>query len=333
MLERLFAEADEADPYRQFADSRAGAIRSRSVSPRTVRSRPARRLASRKCWGRLPVRTIRSAQWKAAQRSMPRTTFLAGATVIDEGARLTAASASRWKECDPDQGRRNQARAAAATAGACILVALVYCDALRDASVRRDPFGETHPPHVAPVEGAEAPPIRWGHADPRERGPIIGSTSTRSQRNVIGTHSGSYASSRSPSRRALLRGHKPDLTNTMPTDPLGPFRRGATPTRSCRWIPLARWSPMYSATPLRRAHDIRPTIAMTEAHIDMPEVHRAIAAAGRLKADGKILLANGSAGRPRRRSSRSGGCRGCQAVPLRRRTCGARCSRKRRHVS
>ena len=44
-----------------------------------------------------------------------------------------------------------------------------------------------------PVEGGHgALPIRWGRADPRERGPIVGSTFTRSQRNVIGTHSGSY---------------------------------------------------------------------------------------------------------------------------------------------
>ena len=41
-----------------------------------------------------------------------------------------------------------------------------------------------------------------------------------------------------------------------------------------------------------QGYDIRPTIAMTKAHIDMPEVHRAIAA-GRLKADGRVLLANG----------------------------------------
>ena len=45
-----------------------------------------------------------------------------------------------------------------------------------------------------PVEGGHgALPIRWGRADPRERGPIVGSTFTRSQRNVIGTHSGSYS--------------------------------------------------------------------------------------------------------------------------------------------
>ena len=41
-------------------------------------------------------------------------------------------------------------------------------------------------------------------------------------------------------------------------------------------------------------YDIRPTIAVTRAHIDMPEVRGAMAA-GRLAADGRVLLANGSA--------------------------------------
>ena len=41
-------------------------------------------------------------------------------------------------------------------------------------------------------------------------------------------------------------------------------------------------------------YDIRPTIAVTKAHIDLPEIREAIAA-GRLAADGKFLLANGSA--------------------------------------
>ena len=38
--------------------------------------------------------------------------------------------------------------------------------------------------------------------------------------------------------------------------------------------------------------DIRPTIAVTKAHIDLPECREAVAT-GRLKADGKILLPSG----------------------------------------
>lgn len=41
-----------------------------------------------------------------------------------------------------------------------------------------------------------------------------------------------------------------------------------------------------------KGFDIRPTIAVTKAHIDLPETREAIAA-GRLKPDGKILLPTG----------------------------------------
>jgi GTP cyclohydrolase II len=148
-----------------------------------------------------------------------------------------------------------------------------------------------------PVEGAGGTlPIRWGHADPRERGPIIGSTSTRSQRNVIGTHSGSYGVYRAlaVAAGALLRAHKPDLTNTMPTDPLGPFPSWGDPDKIVSLDPFGAVVADVFRDAIAQGYDIRPTIAMTKAHIDMPEVHRAIAA-GRLQADGKILLANGSA--------------------------------------
>ena len=35
-------------------------------------------------------------------------------------------------------------------------------------------------------------PIQWAAATPAERGPVVGTTTKRSHRNVIGTHSGSY---------------------------------------------------------------------------------------------------------------------------------------------
>lgn len=148
-----------------------------------------------------------------------------------------------------------------------------------------------------PVEGAQgALPIRWGCADPRERGPIVGSTSTRSQRNVIGTHSGSYGVYRAlaVAAGALLRGHKPDLTNTMPTDPMGPFPSWGDPYRIVSMDPFGAVVADVFHDAIAQGYDIRPTIAVTKAHIDMPEVHQAMAA-GRLKADGRILLANASA--------------------------------------
>ena len=139
-------------------------------------------------------------------------------------------------------------------------------------------------------------PIHWGKADPRERGPIVGSTTNRSQRNVIGTHSGSYGVYRAlaVAAGALLRGHKPDLTNTMPTDPLGPYEAWGDPDKIVSMDPFGAIVADVFRDAIAAGYDIRPTIAVTKAHIDMPEVHDAIAA-GRLEADGRILLANGSA--------------------------------------
>src|SRR3990167_3113840 len=41
--------------------------------------------------------------------------------------------------------------------------------------------------------GLGALPIVWGAASARERGPVVGTTLNVSNRNVIGTHSGSYS--------------------------------------------------------------------------------------------------------------------------------------------
>ena len=55
----------------------------------------------------------------------------------------------------------------------------------------------TGPRHIRltshPGQGAGgAPAIEWGAADPLQRGPVVGTTTRRAHRNVVGTHSGSY---------------------------------------------------------------------------------------------------------------------------------------------
>ena len=148
-----------------------------------------------------------------------------------------------------------------------------------------------------PIEGAAgAPPIHWGAADPAVRGPIVGTTTDRSQRNVIGTHSGSYGVYRAlaVAAKSLTRGHRPDLTNTAPTDPIGPHPQWSDPDRIVSMDPWgAVVADVYKAF-LADGYDIRPTIAVTKAHIDLPEIRDAVAA-HRLTADGNVLLANGSA--------------------------------------
>jgi len=151
----------------------------------------------------------------------------------------------------------------------------------------------SHHPHEGAVGAA---PIHWGAADPLVRGPIVGTTTERSRRNVIGTHSGSYGVYRAlaVAAKSLTRGHRPDLTNTSPTDAIGPYPQWSEPDRI---VSLDPWGAVVAdvyKTFLAKGDDIRPTIAVTKAHIELPEVHDAIAA-GRLVQDGRVLLANGAA--------------------------------------
>ncbi len=140
------------------------------------------------------------------------------------------------------------------------------------------------------------PPLRWGAPTPLERGPVIGTTTTRGHRNVIGTHSGSYGVYRALAiaAGALARGHRADLTNTAPTDPIGPYPQWFDPERIVSIDPFGAVVADVFADALAHGYDIRPTIAITHAHIDLPEVHDAIRA-GRLRPDGAVLKANGAA--------------------------------------
>lgn len=81
--------------------------------------------------------------------------------------------------------------------------------------------------------GAAAPPIAWGAPTAAERGPIVGTSSDRARRNLIGTHSGSYGVYRALAVAAgnLPKDHRADLTDTAPTAGIaaGYFTDGTVP--------------------------------------------------------------------------------------------------------
>jgi GTP cyclohydrolase II len=141
-----------------------------------------------------------------------------------------------------------------------------------------------------------APPLRWGAATAPERGPVVGTTTSRSQRNVIGTHSGSYGVYRALAVAAgsLVKGHRADLTNTSPTDLIGPYPQWGDADKMVSIDPWGASVAEVFADFIALGYDIRPTIAVTKAHIHLPEVRQAIAFQ-RLAADGKVLLDDGSA--------------------------------------
>ena len=148
----------------------------------------------------------------------------------------------------------------------------------------------SHPGGVAHL------PIVWGQADPKIRGPVIGSTSNVAHRNVIGTHAGSYAIYRAlaVASGALDPSRRPDLTDTAPTDRIGPHPQWSEPDRIVSMDPFGAIVAEAFSEYLAQGYDIRPTIAVTKAHVDIPEIRRAIEA-GRLSPDGSLLRQSGAA--------------------------------------
>jgi hypothetical protein len=105
------------------------------------------------------------------------------------------------------------------------------------------PASRPHPPHLAPRPGHQRRAgLQWGAADPLVRGPVVGTTANRSQRNVVGTHSGSYGVYRALAVAAgnLTRGHRADLTNTAPTDLVGPYPQWGDARQDRLHRPLGR---------------------------------------------------------------------------------------------
>ncbi len=136
-------------------------------------------------------------------------------------------------------------------------------------------------------------PIKWGAKDPMERGPIVGSLTERKNRNAIGTHSGSYTVYRALSiaSGAFSASHKPDLENTFPTTPIGPHESWFDPNKMVSIDPWGAHVYQVFQPYYKKGIDIRPTIAVTTAHLQIPELADAIDA-GRLKIDGKVVMAN-----------------------------------------
>ncbi|WP_418317272.1 GTP cyclohydrolase II [Piscinibacter sakaiensis] len=141
-----------------------------------------------------------------------------------------------------------------------------------------------------------APAIVWGAPSAAERGPVVGTTTNRSQRNVIGSHSGSYGVYRALAVAAgsLVKGHRADLTDTAPTDLIGPHPQWCDAEKIVSIDPWGASVQNVFADFLAQGYDVRPTIAVTKAHIHLPEIKQALAFQ-RLQVDGRILLEDSSA--------------------------------------
>src|SRR5450432_3715315 len=132
-----------------------------------------------------------------------------------------------------------------------------------------------------PAPGAKHDyPIDWGAASARERGPIIGTVSRPQDRNVIGSHGGSYAVYRAlaVSSGALDPIRRPDLTNTHPAASIGPFAQWSEPRSIVSLDPWGHLAADSFGAEIAEGLDVRPTIAVTRARLDLHELQHALAA-------------------------------------------------------
>jgi len=147
-----------------------------------------------------------------------------------------------------------------------------------------------------PAPGAKPRfPIVWGAPTARERGPVVATVSRPLDRNVIGTHGGSYALYRAlaVSSGALNPIQRPDLTNTDPAATIGPFEQWMGPAKIVSIDPWGHTVMEAFREQIAEGVDIRPSIAVTRARLDLPELEQALAS-GRLAIDGSVVQPNGS---------------------------------------
>ena len=137
-------------------------------------------------------------------------------------------------------------------------------------------------------------PVVWGAGAGRARGPVIATLRDAANRNVIGAHAGAYSVYRALAVAAgqLDPAHRPDLANTRPAVEIGPFPQWSDPGAI---VSLDPWGHMVTdlfGPELAAGLDIRPTISVTKAHINMPEINEGVRL-GRLRADGDVLTTAG----------------------------------------
>ncbi len=137
-----------------------------------------------------------------------------------------------------------------------------------------------------------ADPVKldWYQKNPMKRGPVVATTRHPIKRNAIGAHSGSFCIYRA---LAIASGeldpmHLPELSLTIPALHIGPFNSWSEPSKIATLDPWGHVTTEVYSEYLKKGYDIRPTIAITQAHIDLLEIHRAVRA-GQLVPDGKIL--------------------------------------------
>ena len=137
--------------------------------------------------------------------------------------------------------------------------------------------------------GIDPLPLNWYAEDAKKRGPVLVSRQNLKYRNAIGAYSGSYCiyHALAIASGALPPNHRPDYSNTEPPVKIGPHRAWNDPGKIVSMDPWGHIAPfLFKDDPftIEKNLDIRPTIALTRAHLKIPELE------GKLTVDGKVVI-------------------------------------------
>lgn len=135
--------------------------------------------------------------------------------------------------------------------------------------------------------------LDWGAKDARTRGPIVASRHAESikKRNAIGAYGGSYCIYRALAVAIgdLPSNHRPNFDLTEPTYQIGPHPSWFDPEKIVSIDPFGHVAPSIFKTEYEAGLDVRPTIAITRAHMTMAEMEMSVKS-GNLQVDGKIVV-------------------------------------------
>lgn len=109
--------------------------------------------------------------------------------------------------------------------------------------------------------------------------------------NAIGAYGGSYCVYRAlaVAMDALDPNHRPDFQNTEPTVVIGPHHQWGVPDKIVSFDPFGHLTTSLFSSQIEQGLDIRPTIAITKAHMKVPEIENLVRE-GKLKVDGNIVI-------------------------------------------
>lgn len=142
--------------------------------------------------------------------------------------------------------------------------------------------------------GVEPLSMNWGASDPQVRGPIVASRYRNglTKHNAIGAHSGSYCiyHALAVGSKQLNPDYTADYTNAQPAFKIPVQEQWGNGEKIVSMDPFGHLTPwLFNEVSKDEDVEIRPTISVTKAHMQMFELKDAVDK-GRLQVDGEVVI-------------------------------------------